>query len=126
MPVGHNVRVTVWELDYDTDDEVGGAMPTGTPLARNVYGRFGQRSTSQLLLQQGLESEPIFFLEVQPFDLDIRQRYEIEITYPGTHLYYKKRFRILGIPVRPAFPINDRRAFMLLDLSRSEEAHTEQ
>lgn len=126
MPAGNNVKVTIWEINYDDDDIVGGSMPTGTPLCKNTHARFGQRDTNQLLLQQGIESESSFFLMVQPQVLDIEQRHEVEITGPNNHFYYGERFRVLGEPVRPAFNSSDRRAYMVLNMSRSDQAHRAQ
>jgi hypothetical protein len=60
MPGGMNNRVRIWRIDYDSDDIVGGAMPTGTVAHSNVHARVEANPEDQLLLQQGLETVRTF------------------------------------------------------------------
>lgn len=123
---GANRRATVWAMDYSDDDAVGGAMVTGTPVYSDVHIRLTPNAPNQLLLDQGLEANQTFSALVRPASLDIRQRYEIEITRPFNDTYYGKRFRVIGEPVRTGMAPSDPRGFLNLNLERSTRAHTEQ
>lgn len=123
---GLNKLATVWAMDYDSDDDVGGAMVTGTPVYDKVHIRLTPNRPSQLLVDQGLEAEQKFTGFVRPSSLDIRQRYEVEITNPFNDPYYGLRFRVLGEPIRTGMHPSDRRGFIVLNLERSTRAHTEQ
>jgi hypothetical protein len=86
MPGGMNNRVRIWRIDYDSDDVVGGAMPTGTVAHSNVHARVEANPEDQLLLQQGLETVRTFNALIVPGSLDVRERDEPVILLPE---YYK-------------------------------------
>ena len=125
MVAGSNVRFDVWRVNYGSDDDVGGSVVTGTYIYRNVPGRFQQQPEEQMFVQQGLETVKSFTCIVEPATLDIDERDEIEVSAPGNHYYYGKRFRVIN--ARPSdFVPNDRRNYLMLTLTRVTEAHAQQ
>lgn len=97
MVAGLNVKVKIWRMTPDADDDVGGAQITGTVAYADLAARLTTRRPSQLLLEQGLETDKVFDLAVQGHGLTIYERDEVEVTWPTDHLQYSQRFRILGV-----------------------------
>lgn len=125
MVAGLNVKFDIWRVNYSPDDEVGGAVTTGTYSYRNIDGRFQQQPEEQVFLQQGMETVKTFSCIVVPATLDIDERDEIEVVCPTNHYYFGNRFRVIN--ARPAdFNPNDRRNYLMLTLTRSVEAHANQ
>lgn len=125
MPAGLNLKSRIWRIDWDDDDVVGGAMVTGSCVYTDVYTRMEPIPPSQLLLQQGLETEKTFRALVAPSSLIIYERDELEVTSPANHEYYGNRFRILAVSKTSVHPTN-RRGYINLTLSRSVRAHGSQ
>jgi len=119
---GTNLRFDVWRVNYGNDDEVGGAVITGTCVYPDVMGRAQVEEPSQLLLQQGLETPLIITLTVVPGTLDIRERDMIYFSEPHDYIYYHQYFRVVGS--RPSsFMPRDPRNYMILTVTRSKNAH---
>lgn len=97
MVAGATSRVRIWRIDWDDDDEVGGAMITGTVAHVNVEARIESNPEEQVLLQQGLQTLRTFNALIVPGSLDVRERDELEVTAPAHHPYYGVRFRIVGV-----------------------------
>lgn len=97
MVAGLNIKVTIHRMTLDTDDDVGGAQITGSVAYADLAARITPRRPSQLLLEQGLETDKIFDMAVQGHGLTIYERDEVEVTWPTGHLHYGQRFRILGV-----------------------------
>jgi hypothetical protein len=125
MTAGTNARCTIWRINYSSDDEVGGAVVTGTAMYTGVQTRLDEKMASQLLLQQGLETVKTFTAVIVPGDLDIRDRDEYEITDPLDHRYFGKRFRIIGSPYS-SHSTRDPRNYQVVNLVRSVRAHDRQ
>lgn len=125
MPGGMNNRVRIWRIDYDSDDIVGGAMPTGTVAHSNVHARVEANPEDQLLLQQGLETVRTFNALIVPGSLDVRERDELEIYRPVYHPYYGVRFRIVGIQYSSMDKYNPNN-YMRLSMIRSVRSHAVQ
>jgi hypothetical protein len=125
MPGGMNNRVRIWRIDYDSDDVVGGAMPTGTVAHSNVHARVEANPEDQLLLQQGLETVRTFNALIVPGSLDVRERDELEIYRPVYHPYYGVRFRIVGIQYSSMDKYNPNN-YMRLSMIRSVRSHAVQ
>ncbi len=125
MVSGLNVFVNIYRMTQQPDDIVGGSVLTGTLQYEYVQTRLQASPVNQVLLQQGLETTDTFTAIIYRNYLDIRERDELEVVYPTEHIYYNKRFRIVGVRYSDFAP-NDRRGYMLLSLSRSEIAHHEQ
>ena len=125
MTAGTNIRGTIWRILEGQDDYVGGATITGTPVYQDVSIRMEEQPTQQLLLQQGLETVKTFEAIVVPGWLKIKERDELEITWPIDDMRYGERCRIIN--VRPSsFNTRDPRSFITLTLDRNVRAHTKQ
>lgn len=123
MTAGQNLRVTVWHIDTPTDDNVGGAITTGSAVYTNVSA-FMQSVKGQLMVgQQGLETLATFNMTIVPGTLIIWERDEVEITKPEDHPYYGLRFRIIGVDYSSHNP-RDPRNYMMLTLTRSDRMHS--
>lgn len=100
MPAaGLNLYGKLWRMDANTrDDEVGGAVPSGTILKDPIFCRIEQQQATQVLLEQGLELPEMFkgMLMYTGDPLDIQNNDQLEITWPPTSPFYHKRFRIVG------------------------------
>ena len=125
MTAGLNLKSSIWRIDYEADNSVGGAVTTGTVVYENVFTRLQANMEEQLLLQQGLETQRTFRVVVVPGTMDIRERDELEVTQPTDHIYYNKRFRIIGVTYSNFTP-RDPRNYLMLTLDRSVRTHDRQ
>lgn len=125
MTAGLNLRLSITHYHYHADDSVGGAVPHGLTTYSDVQARLESKMPSQLLLEQGLETEKIFVFLVRSGTLDIHERDEVEITSPFSHKYYGKRFRVVGVTESNQHP-SDPRTYLILNTVRSVEAHASQ
>lgn len=123
MTAGLNLRVTIFRVTEGLDDIVGGARVTGSAVYTGIEARIEEQPVQQLLLQQGLETVKTFDAIVSPGNLVIKERDELEVTFPIEDLQYGRRFRIVN--ARPtSFNTRDPRSYIALTLIRSERAHT--
>lgn len=124
MIQGMNTKMSVWRINFPTDDEVGGAIVTGTSVYTNVRCRIEEAKPQMILLQQGLEIPRIFTAHVVPATLDIRERDEIEVTLPLNHYFYHERMVVRGIQVL-GMRRSDPRSYLILSLSKPEYSHAD-
>lgn len=99
MPAGLNLYAKLWRFEANqSDDEVGGAVPSGTILKDTVLARIEQMKASQVLLEQGLEIPDMFngMLVYTGEPLDIQHNDVVEVVSPLISPHYNKKFRILG------------------------------
>jgi len=121
---GNNIKISLWRINYDDDNSVGGAVTTGTCLG--IYpARLQANPEEQLLLQQGLETERTFKLNLVPGYIDIRERDEIEVYAPTDHVYYGQRFRVRSVSYS-SMNKRDPRNYMMITLTRDVRAHDRQ
>lgn len=121
MSQGLILRGTIWRMNQATDDSVGGAMISGTPVANNLpLGIFSRRPT-QVSLEQGLEVEAIYDATVK-CGVTIYERDEVEVTCPTNSPHYGLRFRVLG--TQPARRL--RASEQHLTLSRIRQSRRQQ
>jgi hypothetical protein len=126
MTAGNNVAINIWRIGYISgDDDIGGAIVTGSIVYSHMPARFQAQPAQQLLLQQGLETEELFEVVVQPGTLDIRQRDEVQIVEPFDHQDYNNRFRVINRQYSSLSP-RDPRNWINLTVTRSVRAHSEQ
>lgn len=125
MIAGLNFLFKVWRMTPGTDDYVGGASITGTVVYDNIPGRMQEFGGELVLLQQGLETLSIFNVTLMPGNLDIRERDEIEVVEPFDHPEFGNRFRVIDSS-NTDLNVRDPRNYMMLTVSRSDRAHTEQ
>lgn len=122
MTAGPTIKFTVWRMNQNDDDYVGGAMLTGTSVYLNLEGRMQASPDDQILLQQGLETVRTFNMNVTGH-WTIYERDEIEVTFPPNNPYINKRFRIVSVRYSD---FSDPRRYMMLALQRSVKSHREQ
>jgi hypothetical protein len=125
MTAGLDIKGKVWRFSTPSDDDVGGALVSGTVVYDNLACRLIPQPPSSLLLEQGLEVDGLYLLETRPPSLDIRERDEFEITYPFYHPEFGNRFRIIGMQRTSMHPA-DSRGFINLRMKRSRFAHADQ
>ena len=78
MPAGLNCSVNIIGLIY-SDDEVGGAYPTGIVLHQFISARIDEEPTNTMFLQQGLETKKIFsgmIMGIKPVQIVNSQKYK--------------------------------------------------
>lgn len=131
MAAGLNVKFRLHQIYFDDDDDVGGAVMTGTVEIGDFWGRFAENSPSQLLLQQpGMEIEQTasillrYHIMGQPGAKTILERSQMEIVGPINHPNYGERFRIVGIQHMPTHP-SQRRNLVKLTVKRTDYSRTE-
>jgi len=122
MIAGNNIKVRIFRINYVNDDIVGGAVVTGTVIG-DYPARLQANPEEQLLLQQGLETERTFKINIVPGYLDIRERDELMVIAPTDHVYYGKWFRVRGVSYS-SLNKRDPRNYMMLTVSRSVRSHT--
>lgn len=124
MPAGLNALMRVWRVANVADDDVGGAILSGTIVYQCVHCRLTPYSASQLLLQQGLETKRTFGIVTWPPTMVIYERDVVEIIGPTYHPYYGQRFRVLDVE-RTAIHPADQRGYMTLVVDEYERTRTE-
>lgn len=123
MVAGTNIRSSIFRMIEGTDDYVGGATVTGSAVYTGVLTRFESQPEDQIFVAQGLETLRTYKATIVPGTLTIKERDELQITHPIDHPYYGKRFRITSMQYSTHNP-RDPRNYILLQLVRSERAHT--
>lgn len=118
---GLNLRGTIWRMNQDEDDEVGGAMLTGTPVANNLPLAISSNQPAQASLDQGLETPATFSATVK-CGVVIYERDEVEVTCPTHSPHYGLRFRIIGVQE----PRRLRAGEKHLTLTRTRQSRREQ
>jgi hypothetical protein len=125
MTAGLDRRCTIWRITEGADDSVGGAMVTGTAVYTNVAIRIDEKPVEQILMQQGLEIVKNFEAIVTPPTMVIKERDEVEITYPIDDAYYGARFRIVNVS-RSRWVTRHPSSYIVFMMIRAERAHTRQ
>lgn len=123
---GQNSQARIWRFVniVNSDDSVGGSVPSGTILKENVLCRIEQMKATQVLLEQGLDLPEMFqgLLTYSGEPLDIRNNDQLEIYAPPISPFYNKRFRILGY--RHSSHMDGRR-FVEVTMRRHDVGRTE-
>lgn len=125
MVAGLNSLCRIWRIEVNADDEVGGALVTGTVVYDFLPVRLQGEPENQLFAQQGLQTMRTFTAIVQPGTLDIRERDELEVIDPYDQIYYSQRFRIQSVTYS-THNQRDPRNFIRLGMIRSVRAHQQQ
>lgn len=118
---GQNSKGRIWTFVYN-DDEVGGALPSGTVLYDPVFARISEKRSTQALLEQGMETPSIFEALVEPGTMQLESNMVYEDSYYPASPYYGKKFVIIGVHL-PS--LNDGRKYLGLTLRRFDVAHIE-
>jgi hypothetical protein len=123
MPAGLNRVCKVIRFSYPTDDQVGGAVPSGTVLYSSLDIRIKSEKPTQALLEQGLQTPTIFAGFLFAGNVDIQHNDQIEIAFPTMDWFYGKKFRVIGIQRSSSHPAQDRNQIRLV-LKRWGEEHS--
>lgn len=101
MVAGLHMKVNVIQINYSSDDTIGGAVTTGTTVYSNMPAVLTLRRPSQQSLEQGLETDQIYDFTCSPrfyrAQVTINERDEILVTGPIDHILYNLRFRVTGV-----------------------------
>jgi len=126
-PAGLNLTGRIWDYAYnlgDGDDDIGGAVPSGTVLQERVELRIHATEPTQALLEQGIEDISMFTGVVGNYTVDILNNHQIEITLPSNSSYFGEFFRVVGNPQHASVSPSDSRGFLMVNLKRVEKART--
>lgn len=124
--------VTVFDVHQVNinDDDVGGAVETGTVTFQGLRGQINLLQPTQAGLEQGLETPALadIFLRLKPSQARsgtfIVERDQLVIVGPKQHPLLDETWRIISIQNTPTHPGN-RRGFLKLRASRVEYTRTE-
>lgn len=119
---GLNVKISFIQNSCSDDDDVGGAVITGTVSYAGIAARLSARRPSQQALEAGLEVNRIFDLII-PKQLALNERDEVQVTWPTDSPYYNEQFRIMGIQYDSR---RSGRGHTEFTLSRIERSRSEQ
>jgi len=118
MKAGNNTLVDIIRLTYPADDEVGGAVPSGTVLYADVQARIQATTPIPAYAIQGLETSKIMTAELYPGTLDVEEYDELQVKSPPNSPYYLLKFRIDTVQRSNMHP-GDPRGYLLLTLVRA-------
>ncbi len=123
---GLNVRFDIIRLSY-IDDDIGGAVETGTFVARSVPGRIQVLPPSTQTLEVGIESPTIadIFLRPRPGTLTINANDQIVLVLPLNHINFDQRWRIEGQIRSSSMHSMDRNQVYKLRATRIDTTRTE-
>ena len=117
MTAGLNLVVRIWDFIYSYgDDDVGGALPSGTILHERVDARIHSNRPTQALLEQGIEDISTFTGLLHPATLLVSNNNEVEVIAPANSPYYGEFFRVVGNPQRTSHHPSDSRGYFLVSL----------
>lgn len=121
MSAGLNSKGRIWRFTYSDDDQ-GGALPSGTVLYDQVYARISEKKSTQVLLEQGLETPSIYEAIFEPGNMQLESNYVYEdFYYPASH-YYLKKFVIIGVHLPSLNDVG--RKYVGAQLRRFDVAHS--
>jgi len=118
LRIGNNLRVRIWRFNYPNDDEVGGAVPSGTIIYENVEARSQDATPIPAFAIQGVETNKIHQAFVYPGTLNIKEYDQLEIISPPNHPYLGLKMRIDTVQKSNFHPA-DPRAYILLTMVRA-------
>ncbi len=123
---GLNVRFDIYRLSH-IDDDVGGAVETGTVVASNIPGRIALLAPSQQSLEMGIETPLIadIFLRPRPGTLTINENDQVLLVAPVDHVNYNQRWRIQGEAMSSSMHSKNRNQSIKLRVSRIDRTRTE-
>lgn len=87
----------IWRFTSPTDDNVGGALPTGTVLYSPVFARIFTEKPTLALLEQALETPELFSAILEPGNLSLNPNDQYEVTDPNISPYKNLKFVIISI-----------------------------
>lgn len=118
MKAGNVLHVDIIRYSYPADDEVGGAVPSGTVVFPHVEGRIQASTPIPAYAMQGVETGKIMVGEFYPGTLDIREYDQCQVVSPPNSPYYGWNFRIDTVQ-RSNYHPADPRGMILCTLVRA-------
>lgn len=124
MVAGLNIHAKIWRFTTIADDEVGGALLSGTVSHECLHARFNMDRPARILRQQGIEIDQQATAALRyTANLVILEGDEFEIIAPAYHPQFGERWIIKGVEYPNLHPA-DRRGMVRLSLDRVERART--
>jgi len=126
-PAGVTLLGRIWDYKYNLgsgDDDVGGALPSGTIVHPRIELRISQMKPTQALLEQGIEDISMFEAFIYNHTLTITNNNEIEITAPANSQHYGKHYRVVGDSEYTSLGASDSRGYLRVKLKRVEKSRT--
>jgi|WetSurMetagenome_2_1015567.scaffolds.fasta_scaffold00049_86 hypothetical protein len=122
MTAGLNIHVRFWRMTTPVDDEIGGALPTGTIIYDDISARIEPVRPDYILIQQGIETTNLYTCVCRPPNLAIKEYDEVEVVFPLNHNLINKRMLVRNIQDTSIHP-SDSRGYLILTLQRKFDAH---
>lgn len=125
MVAGLNLIVDIIEYDYDSlssDDEIGGALPSGTVAYVGAQARIRALKPEPALAQQGVETIDMFACVLYPGNVPANNHNVLEVKAPINSPWYGKKFRLVGDPLRSSTAASDSRGYVLCTLQHVERS----
>jgi hypothetical protein len=101
MTAGLHMRVDIIQMNNAADDNIGGAVITGTTVYSSLPAVLTPRRPSQAALEAGLETDTIYDFSCKATKnrarVVIDERDQILVVFPTTHELFNKRLRVLGV-----------------------------
>ena len=118
LHTGHIIR-----FSYPSDDDQGGAVPTGTIYTpyTSVFARIFTEKPTLALLEQGLETPELFSAVFERGDLVLHHNDQFEVTAPNISPYKGLKFVIISIQTPSML---DNRKYLRVVMRRFEIAHS--
>ena len=126
MTAGYVLSGKILEYTFADDDEVGGAVPSGSVIYEGVQMRLQNSKNSLDLTIQGFEASKYFSAVLQPrpgMNL-VERKHFFQITSPPNSRYYLKMFRIANIQESNFHP-SDPRRYLILNMERVDNTRLE-
>jgi hypothetical protein len=122
MTGGMNLRGRIWRMQtVGRDDDIGGAVPSGTIVYDNISARLSPLEPTMALLEQGLETEEVYNGVFQyPYlplytQFDVRHNDQFEVTWPPINIHVNKKFVFIGVQYQS---YDDQRKYVVGQLRR--------
>lgn len=116
LHTGHIIR-----FSYLSDDDQGGALPSGTVLYTPVFARIFSEKPTLALLEQGLETPALYSAILEPGNIAIQNNDQYQVDAPNISPYLGWKFVIISDP-RPS--MLDSRKYWKVILRRFLIAHS--
>lgn len=117
---GMECRLNIYSMYADSDDDIGGAILTGTTTGEWVRSRIEDVPSDMLPLVQGIITDQGYYATVWPLTTIVENNYVVEVVYPPSHLLFGKRLRVKQVTRTSS---NKSRAHIELLLDRINEGH---
>lgn len=120
MTAGLLVKGRIWRISH-SDDDVGGAIPSGTIIYYPVFARISEQRATQALLEQGLETPTIYNVVFQGPNMRLESNDIYEDFYYPASPYYGLKFVIIGVHLPSLI---DGRKYLSASMRRFDVAHS--